>query len=105
VSQVDIVLGGPYGIHNGTHAAMRAAGIACSVAYPEQLMDQVPAPILNVIQDNVSVLPGNPMKDMFLGDLAKKVFDLPDKTNIAVTVTAYDVDKAVDIIRRCAGSM
>jgi hypothetical protein len=103
VSQVDIAFAGPLGIHNGTHAAMRAAGIACSVEYPEQLLPLVPAPILGVIKDNVSVVPGNPMKDMFLADLARKTFDLPDKTNVTVRVSSDNLDEAVEIIQRCAG--
>lgn len=101
----DLTLGGPQGIHNGTHAAMKNAGITCSVEYPQELLPLVPAPIMGVIKDNVSTLPGNPMKDMFLGDLARKTFDLPDKSNVVVKVSAADqdtLDVAVALIIKCA---
>jgi uncharacterized Zn finger protein (UPF0148 family) len=88
---VDTVLGHPLGIHNEVHGNMRALGAHATVTYPEEIVASIPpgvsaAMAKDGLPPNVSQVPGNPMKDMFLGQHAVKVLGLASKADIPVHI-------------------
>lgn len=103
-ASAEITPGGPQGIHNGTHGAFRQMGLTARVHYPESIMATVPPPILGMIHDNVSEIPGNPMKDMFLGQHAVTTLGLASKADIPLLVESDRLDEAIQVIQQQAGA-
>jgi hypothetical protein len=70
-------LGHPLGIHNEVHGNMRAIGAHATVTYPEEIVASIPPGVAAAmakdgLPPNVSQVPGNPMKDMFLDSMQLK---------------------------------